>query len=223
MLPYTLVLFDWDGTLADTETLHAEALSRVCRAFGLHDFLPERCATLFRGTNRRFVEQTIADALGRAVDREALHDMMVAACAEIYRDGVRLMPGALSCVTSCIIPRCIVSNGNRHTLTHALTRTPLVDYFPMQSVFTPCVAGGQDAAKPSPAMFLYAASLYGVSPEHCLVVEDSAVGVQAARRAGMHVCAVAHAPESHDALHEAGAHRVVTTLADVQCLINAAV
>jgi HAD superfamily hydrolase (TIGR01509 family) len=42
------------------------------------------------------------------------------------------------------------------------------------------------AGKPAPDLFLHAAQMMHTSQEHCLVVEDSPAGVEAARRAGMH-------------------------------------
>jgi beta-phosphoglucomutase-like phosphatase (HAD superfamily) len=54
------------------------------------------------------------------------------------------------------------------------------------------VASVEDVGKPKPApdVFLRAASLLGVRPESCVVIEDSAVGVQAAKSAGMRVIAI---------------------------------
>ncbi len=40
-------------------------------------------------------------------------------------------------------------------------------------------------SKPDPALYLYAAKALGVAPSRCLVIEDSAVGILSAKRAGM--------------------------------------
>lgn len=72
--------------------------------------------------------------------------------------------------------------------------------------------------KPDPEGYLAAATAAGVLAHHCLVVEDAPAGVQAARRAGMHVVAVttSHTPEQL-----ATADLVVPGLADVEPLLRA--
>jgi beta-phosphoglucomutase len=50
------------------------------------------------------------------------------------------------------------------------------------------------AGKPDPQVFLKAAAAVGVPPERCVVVEDAAVGIEAARRAGMRTIGVSRAP-----------------------------
>ena len=63
--------------------------------------------------------------------------------------------------------------------------------------------------KPAPDVYLHAASLLGVAPEHCLVVEDSSTGTRAALAAGMRVIGfvgAGHIPAGHaEVLRELGA------------------
>ncbi len=75
---------------------------------------------------------------------------------------------------------------------------------------------GRDFAqgKPHPEIFLTSAELLGVSPEHCVVVEDAPAGVLAAKRGGMRCIGVARRNDS-DLLREAGADWIVTSLDEV--------
>jgi len=64
------------------------------------------------------------------------------------------------------------------------------------------------AGKPDPEVYVLAAARLRVAPEECLVFEDSLVGVEAARRAGMRAVGVATAYTEAE-LKEAGAARVI--------------
>ena len=70
------------------------------------------------------------------------------------------------------------------------------------------VAADVARGKPDPDLFLLAAERLRVRPEECLVFEDSVVGVQAARRAGMRVIGVSTA-HGEDELRAAGAALVI--------------
>jgi HAD superfamily hydrolase (TIGR01509 family) len=88
----------------------------------------------------------------------------------------------------------------------------IVDSLALRPYFDAVVSAAGMAGKPDPGVFLKAASLIGVPPARCVVVEDAVVGVQAARSAGMHVIAVTttHARESL-----AAADRVVDSLLEL--------
>jgi beta-phosphoglucomutase-like phosphatase (HAD superfamily) len=74
--------------------------------------------------------------------------------------------------------------------------------------------------KPHPDIFLFAADKLGVSPDECLVIEDSAGGIRAAVAAGMTaigLCAASHIREGHDAkLRDAGAVHLAQSWSEVE-------
>jgi beta-phosphoglucomutase-like phosphatase (HAD superfamily) len=75
--------------------------------------------------------------------------------------------------------------------------------------------------KPSPDVFLLAADRLGVAPHVCVVVEDSLLGIQAARAAGMRSVGYA-AMMSADALREAGATWVIGEMRELLSVIGVA-
>ena len=81
--------------------------------------------------------------------------------------------------------------------------------------FFPVVVSAQDVAqgKPAPDIFLRAATLLGVAPETCCVVEDSAAGVTAARAAGMTAIAITNTLPAGKLTH---AHHVVRTYEEIE-------
>ena len=88
---------------------------------------------------------------------------------------------------------------------HSLALTGLLDLFDPDLFSARQVRHG----KPAPDLFLFAAARMGVAPARCLVIEDSVVGVRAARAAGMAVAGfhgASHASDGYaDALRRAGA------------------
>ena len=93
------------------------------------------------------------------------------------------------------IPMCIASSGPQAKILSALEKTNLDEFF-SKNTFSSYDIGKW---KPDPGLFLHAAFEMGVPPEYCLVVEDSAIGIAAARTAGMtplYFCC--GAPEIHD-------------------------
>jgi beta-phosphoglucomutase-like phosphatase (HAD superfamily) len=79
--------------------------------------------------------------------------------------------------------------------------------------------------KPAPDLFLHAANRMGVSPESCLVIEDSAAGVQAALAAGMRVIGFAGGshcgPEHAEKLRQMGAAVVIKHMVDLSQVAKA--
>jgi beta-phosphoglucomutase len=84
----------------------------------------------------------------------------------------------------------------------------------LRDLFHADLCGRDVPGKPDPALFLAAAAELGLPPAACLVVEDAPAGIAAARRAGMATLAIARADDA-PALHEAGADRVVVSLAEL--------
>jgi HAD superfamily hydrolase (TIGR01509 family) len=78
------------------------------------------------------------------------------------------------------IPFAVVSGSRRNSVVSSLTALHLLDKFDT-------IVGAEDYqnSKPAPDAFLLAATRLGVAPEHCLVFEDTALGIQAATAAGM--------------------------------------
>ena len=78
------------------------------------------------------------------------------------------------------IPFAVVSGSTRESVTASLTLVQLLDKFD-----TLVCAGDYKKSKPDPEAFLLAASKLRVTPEMCLVFEDTDMGIQAANAAGM--------------------------------------
>ena len=181
------VLFDWDGVVIDSSSQHERSWELLASERNL--VLPE--GHFKEGFGKK--NEVIIPALGWA---EAPH--LVAELAdrkeELYRElvaaeGVLILPGArelLAALKAAGIPRAVGSSTPRGNLDALFAATGLDSYFDK-------VVCGSDVlqGKPDPEVFLKGASLLGLLPERCIVIEDAFAGIEAARRAGMFVVGVA--------------------------------
>lgn len=96
----------------------------------------------------------------------------------------------------------MASSGTHERIRHSLTLCKMLGYFEDSHIFST-----QDVrhGKPAPDLFLHAASSMGFHPKDCLVIEDSAHGVTAARSAGMKVLGYAGGVTPAQKLEDAGA------------------
>jgi mannitol-1-/sugar-/sorbitol-6-phosphatase len=172
------VLFDLDGVLIDTFALHRRVWEQWAGGHGLD---PVR---VFEATFGRRPVDTIRDVAGHLRSENELARLDALLDAEA--DSVTLQPGALVAVQAAARGRwAIVTSTEQPRARQYLARlgcpTPEI------------VIGGDDVANGKPASdgYLAAAEQLGVAPTGCLVVEDAPAGIEAAKRAGSAVVAVA--------------------------------
>jgi HAD superfamily hydrolase (TIGR01509 family) len=215
-----LIIYDCDGTLIDTETICVEVCLAAIHELGMTDWTVDRYVETFVGIPASVGWKHVEDIYGKPfppgftarVDGE-IHAR--------FRSDMRVLPGVRSAVESIGGPRCVASSTALPSLTRNLQTAGLIDLFG-EAVFS---ASQVKRGKPSPDVFLFAASQMGHDPGQCLVVEDSAPGVEAARRAGM--VPVGFTGASHDRartarrLTEAGARVVVEHMDDLPAALAA--
>ncbi len=129
------------------------------------------------------------------------------------------IPGIEELLAALPVPRCVASNSHLDRVRHALAVTRLLPLFDPH-VFS---ASQVERGKPAPDLFLFAARQFAAPREHCVVVEDSTVGVKAAVSAGMPVvgfCGGRHCPADHaDRLIAAGCSRVFGGMPDLAAFL----
>lgn len=176
-----LVIFDCDGVLVDTEPTFNRILHTYLLSIGARLSLIE-CSNLFVGKSRHDVERYVSDRGLRLPENwpQDFYDRVL----DTLRTEVRPIPGAreaVAMISSVGIPLCVASNGLLAKMHVTLERSGLLPWFEgkMYSAYD------VGASKPAPDVFLHAAEDNGVAPEHCVVVEDSASGFEAASNAAM--------------------------------------
>jgi beta-phosphoglucomutase-like phosphatase (HAD superfamily) len=178
--PDVALICDCDGVLIDSEAVAAKVIVQELetRWPGL-DVAPVVMPLLGLRTER--VLQGAASALGMTLtpgDIDAIR--MTVGASAIKAPMVAGIDAALAQIS---LTKACASNSDHGYVEAVLERTGLVKYFGTRLFCADTV----EAPKPAPDVYLAAARAIGVSPEACLVIEDSVAGVTAATAAGMTV------------------------------------
>lgn len=193
------LIFDMDGTLVDNMGFHHRTWIEWAHREGLAGsneyILSQTHGTIREITRRLFPDEDDATRFARGERKEALY-------REIYRPHLRLIPGLAELLENAKkagLPMAVATAGDRTNIDFTLDGLNVRSYFK-------AIIGAEDVknGKPDPEVFLQAAQKLSIDPANCLVFEDSTVGAEAARRAGMSCIVVnptSPLEEYVDALH----------------------
>ena len=181
------LIFDMDGTMVDSMPTHAQSWLVLAERHGIAVDLPD---LMRRTTGRTGLEcvrvlfgrdMSDAEALGSVFEKESLYrELFAPQFAEIQ--GFSAFAHAARARGLHI---GVGTAGDRHNVAFVYANLALKPL--------PTVAVGGDEGlpgKPEPAIFLEVARRLGVAPAHCIVFEDAPLGIEAARRAGMHAVGI---------------------------------
>ena len=181
------LIFDCDGTLAHTMPVHWEAWKEVTTLHGLT--FPEERFYALGGVPTRDIVRMLAAEQGRT-DIDPLR--FAAEKEEAYFRRFAHI-GPVEEVVSIArenrgrIPMAVASGGSRHAIHRVLRHLEILEWFG-------AVVTNEDVVhqKPAPDIFLEAARRLGVEPRSCRAYEDTDLGIQAIRAAGMDAVDIRH-------------------------------
>ncbi len=179
--PYDLIIFDCDGVLIDSEVISTHTLRDALAAHGL-DVDIGYVRKTYLGRSFSVVKDDYRRQLGRELDAGFEDDFLKRLFAA-YRRELSPMPGVKELLAGLTVPYCMATSSGMTRATVSLEVSGLVPFFDGRVFSASMVAHG----KPAPDLFLHAARSLGTEPTRCLVIEDSEVGVLAAKNAGMAV------------------------------------
>jgi len=205
------VLFDMDGVLVDSEDYWVEREREEL----LPGVVPDHDVAVseITGMNYREIYDYLEDEYGTAVTREEFERRFEAVAEGIYREDVSLLEGAhdlLDHLERQGVTCAIVSSSPHAWIDIVRERFDLEERFD-------AVISAEDVdgpGKPAPDVFEYAGASLGVAPEDCLVIEDSAHGIEAATAAG--TTCIAYAIDAHDGIDYSTADVVVEEPAELR-------
>jgi HAD superfamily hydrolase (TIGR01509 family) len=152
----------------------------------------------FLGRSLASMQAVLRDHLGFELSPDRLEKMRLQ-LFELYRRELAPIPGIAATLDRLKIPRCVASSSQMERLRLSLAVTGLLSRFVPHLFSATMVAQG----KPAPDLFLHVAARLAVEPEACLVIEDSAAGIEAARQAGMRVFAFVGGSHARSAAYRA--------------------
>jgi len=180
-LKYEGLIFDMDGTLADTMPTHFIAWSRIMKAHGL-DFPEERFYAL-GGVPAVHIIDMLAEEQGKTVDADAIAEEKEALFLELLlevRPVVEVV--AIAATHRKRLPMAVATGSMGWVAERILKALDIHEWFG-------AVVGAEavERPKPAPDVYLEAARRIGVDPAKCHAFEDTRLGIEAARAAGMDV------------------------------------
>ncbi len=207
---FELLIFDCDGVLVDSEAISQEAYAAVLNEeCGLSLSLDDMYA-MFLGLSLGQSMIRVETIIGRKPPsdlEEKCHKAINAALAE----SIAPVAGIHQAINSLTTPYCVASSGTYEKMRITLGKTKLLPFFEGNIFSTSDVVRG----KPYPDIYLYAAEKMGdYSPSQCIVIEDSPLGVQGARAAGMTVFGYSQLTNK-STLIEAGAHLTFNNMSEL--------
>ena len=189
-----LVIFDFDGVIADSEVISLSTLRDTLADFGIPLTL-ESVRDRFLGTSLKTVSAFMRDQ-GVEDPAHAFPDIWRRALYQRFRQELTPIPDVMAFIdrlNGVGLRSCIASSGSLERIGIALETMALKNRF--QDIFSSeQVARG----KPAPDIFFHAAAQMTTAPERCLVIEDSPYGVIAAKSAGMRAVGFVGGAHLHD-------------------------
>jgi HAD superfamily hydrolase (TIGR01509 family) len=212
----SLVIFDCDGVLVDSEPISCRIMAEAVTAEGL----PMTTEDIYRDFMGRAWPDSLAiieERLGRPTREGFTDDFRAARDAALARE-VKAIDGveqAIRATEAAGAERCVASSGLPEKIRLTLGTTGLLDYFEGR-IFS---AVEVEHGKPAPDLFMHAARTMGHEPARCVVVEDTPVGIEAARAASMTAIGFVD-NASREALVAAGAHRTFSDMRELPALLS---
>lgn len=217
MTEKTLIIFDCDGTLVNTEYLssfgYATALHKISDKLKHYD--AEKLEHEFKGMKISKSAQILIDEYKLDTSVEEITAAYMQEIVMHRKEHQKIIPGVKESLEKLSqdgrFEMCVASNGEYNNIIASLMHADLMQYFSEERIFNASMVA---EPKPSPLLFLHAAQKCGYEGKACIVVEDTPLGTQAGKAAGFSVYAFtgcvmdAHKKAEELALKKAGADHI---------------
>jgi len=214
---FEAVIFDWDGTLADTEPVVVLAFQKVLGELGCR--VSDEFLKRLIGIGVRNMLKEALRSKGMNLDDRTLDDLVRRKNeVQLGMTGeIKILNGAVDLVESLHgkVKIALATMSNRVVMDKVLGEKRLERYFDF--IIT---ADEVERAKPDPEVFLKCAKELRCLPEKCVVVEDSVFGVIAAKKADMKCIAVPSGAYSAEELRKEGPDLIVNSLKEKQKILD---
>jgi HAD superfamily hydrolase (TIGR01509 family) len=211
------VIFDWDGTLADTKKAVVQSFQKVLSETGCrisNEFIERRIGI---GTKKTIIEAF----------RECNMKLDVSTLEKLAKKKIRIQAGLTDIVSlfEGVTELLEALQGKTKIALATMSNRKVVDkLLPEKRIggyFDVVVTADEIAKpKPDPEIFLVSAAKLGVKPEDCVVVEDSVFGVRAAKAAEMKCIAVSSGVYSREELEEENPDLMIDSLVEKERVLN---
>lgn len=210
-----LIIFDFDGTLADTRQLIVKTMQQTIHALELAPRTDDQCASMIGLP----LKQAFTDLI-------PMSDEMGDRCVDTYRrifnenNAAYVIPTFQNVIDTLFR---LSDEGYILTIASSRSRKSLLDFvhtMHLEEIF-PYILGADDVthAKPHPEPVLRTLEAFGCPPEEALVVGDTKYDIEMGRRAGTRTCGVTYGNGSPQELREADADFMINDFEKILTLL----
>jgi len=214
--PFYAVIFDLDGVLADSEPWWNQIDAKLLAEHGV-TYRGEYHRNVL-GVSYRLAVEFYKNAFHISASTEELMRRRGEIATDFFANRVSLFPSAkmmLEQLREMKLPLAVA------TSSVSASARPLLDRTGIRSLFSVLITGDEvQQGKPHPEIYLRAAKKLGISPEACLVIEDSLAGIAAGKGANMRVAAIPDTRFVDPREYEMKADYVIGSLSEIPVLIR---
>jgi HAD superfamily hydrolase (TIGR01509 family) len=214
----SLVIFDCDGVLVETEALTSQCEVDALQALG-HFLTLEEYIDVALGKHNHLVTATLKEKFNIELPANFWNDVSLKQKVIFDRELVAV-EGVAEAVAALSLPTCIASSSSMDRLRHTLGLTGLLTHFDGRIYSTESVARG----KPFPDIYIHVAECMNSASKDCFVIEDSPAGIEGALAAGMTVLAFGGGKhmtaQMRQRLKDSGAHVFFDRMSDLKEIIG---
>ena len=214
--PFCAVIFDLDGVLADSEPWWNQIDAKLLAEYGI-SYRGEYHRNVL-GVSYRLAVEFYKNAFHISASVEELMRRRGEIATDFFANRVDLFPIAkttLEQLREMKLPLAVA------TSSVSASARPLLDRTGIRSLFSVVITGDEvQQGKPHPDIYLRAAEKLGISPEACLVIEDSHAGIAAGKAANMRVAAIPDRRFVDPREYEKEANYVLGSLSEIPALIR---
>jgi beta-phosphoglucomutase family hydrolase len=175
------VIFDMDGVIAETEHAHIGAEKQTMLKYGieisedeLHEYTGTTAKVMLTSLIKKYKLNTTFDRIFK--EKEEI-------LFKLLEEDVQPTKGVIDLLRKLKkmkVKLAVASSSHKRMIEYVLKKLEIIELFDS-------IVGAEDIdrSKPDPEIFLKSAKRLNVKPEECTVVEDSKLGVEAAKKAGM--------------------------------------
>lgn len=199
-MSYKAIIFDMDGTIIATETIWQTATQEILDRYVGHLSQEQKneIKTYLKGLALYESCKYIAQHAHTEISPDEIRAHKAQIAHDLFRkNGLQYIPYFPEFHAKTVhhkLKTAIATNAITETVDRTLQYLPLRDFF-KEHIYTIDVVN--KVCKPNPAIFLHAAKQIGVDPKDCIVIEDSAHGIKAAKAAGMYCIAINTGNDRH--------------------------
>jgi HAD superfamily hydrolase (TIGR01509 family) len=188
MEDFQAIIFDMDGVLVDSEPLFLRAINRVVANEGARPISEEENEEFLIGTTVEETWRQLKELRHLPRPTDAYVQRYDTVVRQVLREELAPQPGVTRLLEECVrrgLPKAVASSSLRSWVNLKLEAIQLQKAFDV-------VLGGDDVAngKPAPDIYRLAAQCLGLSPQKCIAIEDSPIGIASAVGSGAYTIAV---------------------------------